>query len=115
MKLRLGIIYLVVLLIVGCSDHNSILEPTNEFSEGNLEKGRVILIERFDDDNKDNGDFTEDDDNPSSGARKFDEELNDREDFEDFGDLDKFKMKHSKNFTVNRSPTERLTSSIARK
>ena len=43
MKRILGILLLSLFAFTACNDDSSILEPTFQASEGDLEKGRVIL------------------------------------------------------------------------
>ncbi|MCB9209768.1 MAG: hypothetical protein H6610_05650 [Ignavibacteriales bacterium] len=49
MKKIFNLIILSIVLVVGCNEENSILEPQNDISDGTMYKGRPILQDKLDD------------------------------------------------------------------
>ncbi|MCB9206863.1 MAG: hypothetical protein H6611_06075 [Ignavibacteriales bacterium] len=82
MKNTAILILLSIFLVIGCNEESSILEPSNEVSDGFLPKGRPILNLDYD-------------------YLRYDSLAAENGDVDDFEGLLKFKAKYSKNFTVD--------------
>ncbi|MCB9209770.1 MAG: hypothetical protein H6609_10360 [Ignavibacteriales bacterium] len=82
MKNTAILILLSIFLVIGCNEESSILEPSNEVSDGFLPKGRPILNLDYD-------------------YLRYDSLAAENGDVDDFEGLLEFKAKYTKNYTVD--------------